>query len=529
MTIEHKPTDEQQVCIDTAKLGKSAPSVMISAYAGAAKSTTLEMIGKHVKVPTLGLAFNRSIADEMKPRFDSNFSIKTLNGLGHMAWARVCKAQLKLDDRKLGRIITELGKAWKMNLTSDQWDSTRQLVSQAMMAGIVPRVHGDGLLEDSERSWRGIADEMGMFADDFEFIRELAHEALCEDIEEAKKGIISFDDQIYMPTLLDPSGFPKFPALFGDEVQDWSPLNHAMVGHAIRPDARLWLVGDQKQSVYRFRGAANDSMSRAQDLRGEWLNLPLATTFRCPKVMVERQQKHAPGFRAWHTNAEGNFYRSPLVFRGALDLATGWTWEDVLAATPAPGCSIAILCRHNAPLFAIAMKLLRKRVAVVMLGRDIGKGLIALLRKLCPEDCGADVIIGKVNDWRSGEIAKCTTDDDAGKASRINDRADCLLALLDGTIASASGLERVLHHLFSRSEGQVTLSSIHRFKGRESDMVVHLDPWRSPSRRSIALAKAGDRRELEQELNLNYVCETRTRHTFVQANLEDYWEGSASA
>jgi superfamily I DNA/RNA helicase len=168
------------------------------------------------------------------------------------------------------------------------------------------------------------------------------------------------------------------------------------------------------------------------------------------------------------------------------------------------------------------MKLLRQRVAVVMLGRDIGKGLVALLKKLCPEDVPADIVIGRVCDWRDSEIAKLTSQDDEGKIARVSDRAECLLALLDGSVTSAAHLERVLTHLFSRSEGQVMLSSIHRFKGKEADYVIHLDPWRMPSRRSLALARAGDRRELEQERNLNYVCETRTRHTFVQANLEDY-------
>jgi hypothetical protein len=48
--------------------------------------------------------------------------------------------------------------------------------------------------------------------------------------------------------------------------------------------------------------------------------------------------------------------------------------------------------------------------------------------------------------------------------------------------------------------------------------VIRLDPWRGAR-------KTNDLRgpvELGQELNLAYVAETRTRHTLVLANSEDF-------
>ena len=48
------------------------------------------------------------------------------------------------------------------------------------------------------------------------------------------------------------------------------------------------------------------------------------------------------------------------------------------------GHDVAVLCRNNAPLLSMAFKLLRRGIGVKMLGRDIGKGLVPLAKKLFP-------------------------------------------------------------------------------------------------------------------------------------------------
>ena len=68
----------------------------------------------------------------------------------------------------------------------------------------------------------------------------------------------------------------------------------------------------------------------------------------------------------------------------------------------------------------------------------------------------------------------------------------------------------------------MTLSTIHRAKGLEWDAVLHLDPWRVPSKWALAAAAGGNSAPLEQEKNLIYVAETRTRDLLLQANLEDF-------
>jgi superfamily I DNA/RNA helicase len=93
----------------------------------------------------------------------------------------------------------------------------------------------------------------------------------------------------------------------------------------------------------------------------------------------------------------------------------------------------------------------------------------------------------------------------------------------------ARQLRIALRRVFEPRAGgasSVTLSSIHRAKGLEWDCVMLLDGWRIEPvwlrRRAIEQPDGQAPAQLAQERNLRYVAETRTRHTLVLANLEDF-------
>lgn len=535
------PTPEQEACRDAAK--SHGGSIMMNAFAGCAKSSTLELMGAEVKVPALGLAFNKSTATEMAPRFAGNWKIQTMNSLGFGAWMRANPGVAKFqapDGRKLGKLVSQLAKDRDLELTSDQWEDCRRLVETAMLNGLVPGDEGRPLVADTTEVWQAMADKLLMTEDDFGYLYELARETLTQSIKLARAGITSFDDQIYCSALLG-GKFPLYPFIAVDEAQDLSSLNHRMLELTLRADGRLVAVGDPKQAIYGFRGAHTDSMEEIVGLRpsASWLRLPLATTFRCPKAIVARQQKHAPGFTAWHSNAEGLFLKLPELppvdpdgadtavqrpYNGIAPEMACWGWTDIMDIAPTPQSSIAILCRNNGPLLSLAFKLLRQGVGVVMAGRDIGKGLVALSRKIAPEaGTPADIVAGLITEWLEGEVSKAMVNDAEEKIAGLQDRAECLRAVLQSAgVSDAGGLRRALEVLFDRSSGLVTLSSIHRAKGREWDLVGHLDPWRLPSKYARLAAEQGDRRQLVQEWNLQYVAETRTRNVLVNLNLEDF-------
>ena len=512
------PTQEQEAIMASMRQGDST---IVTAYAGCAKTTTLGLAGSQVKVPALALAFNKSIVKEFEGRFPENFTVKTLNGLGHQAWARALPQlpRLELKANKLATLITEISKGRKVKLLNEQWFQLRALVTGAMQAGLVPKGHGpEGAVPDTPEAWEAIADEQNVGKADAEFLQDLAKQILEEDIRLAKQGVISFDDQVYCPTMLG-GKFPKFPVVFVDEAQDLSMLNHRMLAECLgRSDAKLVAVGDPKQAIYAFRGADSESMSNIRQLRSSWIEKPLATTFRCPKAIVSRQQAHAPGFRAHEQNAAGLFV--PAGERG-----TKWGWEQVQKFIPeGPEAKTAVLCRNNGPLLTLAFKLIRQGVGVMMLGREIGKGLTVLSKKLAPDDeMPAAAIASKIQDWSERECALALANGKEHKVDGIQDQAECLQAVLSGAeCRDAKDLRTQLEQLFAREHGVVTLSSIHKSKGLEWDLVLHLDPWRLPSPQAKKAAALGDDRALKQEWNLKYVAETRTKQVLVEARMEDF-------
>jgi superfamily I DNA/RNA helicase len=172
----------------------------------------------------------------------------------------------------------------------------------------------------------------------------------------------------------------------------------------------------------------------------------------------------------------------------------------------------------------MAFKLIRNGVGCQMLGRDIGRGLIQLTNKLAKEDATpVDRFAIILTSWLEKECAIALANDKPDRVDKLTDQAECLRATIEGATPSTMGdLRAGLTRMFSRENGQVILSSIHRAKGLEWPLVVHLDPWRIPSKQARMAAEAGDPAPLQQEYNLKYVAETRTKHTLIEASVEDF-------
>lgn len=516
------PTPEQEAILQATR--ERNESILVRAYAGTGKTTTLEMIAKALpEKPSLAVAFNKKIAQELERRFPSHFQVKTLNGLGHVAFGKSIGRRCVVDEKKLGRLVTaELKKNDIYDNTT--WDAVRQLVSAAMTAGLVPSIFPvTGLVPDNDESWADLCDP-----DTEDQILQLARSVLIASIKECfgpngANAILSYDDQIYMSALFN-GDFPRFPIVLVDEAQDLSPLNHIQVKKCAA--GRIIICGDELQSIYAFRGADHESIAKLRALRQDWIELPLATTFRCPKVVVDRQQKHAPGYKAFATAPDGEIITVPLVngsFKGGnpkdqsnYDTPETWDWSHI---TQVATGRIAVLCRNNAPLLSIAFKLIRQGIGVTMLGRDIGKGLETLSRKIIPNDNEPTKrCIELVQDWMITQMTIAEARGQDNKLEGIEDRAACLLAVLESDVRNARELRQKLQTIFS-STGTVTLSTIHKAKGLEWDTVVHLDPWRIPSRYARSQA------ERQQEANMRYVCETRSKHTLILADLRDFVNG----
>jgi hypothetical protein len=479
-------TEEQTAIIDQAM--KSPTNLLINALAGAAKTSTLRFLCKYMPVePVLSLAFNKRIADEMAKVLPGHVRAATMNSVGHRVWGAAIGKRLVVETKKNYNLVKTLIDALPRSQRSDAYaifgDITKAL-SRAKLSGYVPAGTAAGSSLLSEEEFFGGLEE----APDDWFVG-LLNKALTLGIQQSYGGLIDYDDQIYMPTLFGGS-FPQHRRVMVDEAQDLSPLNHAMVDRLVAPSTQIIAVGDPWQSIYAFRGADTRSMAFLRD-RFKMHEMTLSVSFRVPRAGVLNVRKRVPHMQ-W----------APWAIEGHVEHLSQWDAKCI------PDNS-AIICRNNAPLMSAALNLLKAGRGVHLVGTDLGPQLVKALKKLDPDlQIGQEAVYAAIDKWEAEKLLR------ARNAGVVADKAECLrvFASFGPTLGAAIAY---CEHIFTQ-KGPIQLLSGHKAKGLEWSTVYFLDPHRIPS----PYAKEGE--ALEQELNVQYVIETRFKENLYYIRLEDF-------
>lgn len=478
MTFE--PTPEQALIVEAARNSKD--NLLVSALAGAAKTSTLVLIAKALpSTPILCLAFNKRIAVEMQERLPGNCTAMTLNSLGHRAWAEYLGKRLILDKDKGYGILSEIIKKLPEGDKSEAYDSmadTLRAIEAGKTCGYVPtgRFHyAKGLMNDDEFfSW---LEEIPTKQQEI-----LIREATFQSIEQGLSGKIDFNDQILLPTIF-PATFPKFPLVLVDEAQDLSALNHATLKKLVKE--RIIAVGDECQSIYGFRGAHEDSMSLIKSTFN-MRELILSISFRCPQSVVKAAHWRAPHMK-WPEWAK----------LGLVQELRDWN-KDTLPE------QAAILCRNNAPLFSLAMKLLKNGRRPEIIGNDIGKALVKIMKKFGPLSMSKADALEALESWTETKLKKSR---DKGK---IQDQRACMDIFLEEGETLADAIAYA-NHLFE-TQGPIRLMTGHKSKGLEYEHVFILDK---------SLIKVDNH---QQERNLLYVMQTRAKESLTYVQSVDFFD-----
>ena len=229
--MSHSPTAEQEAILQA--LRDSSLSIMVNAYSGTGKTSTLELLSREISIPALALAFNVLIKKELESRFPANFTIKTFNGLGHSAWGSAIGKRCEVDDRKVGKLVTEIAKREGLQLSTEAWSGVKSLVDAARMAGLIPSIFPQkGLILDTPETWQEL--NAGLFPE-CEY-PDLARAVLCASVKLAMAGKIDYDDQIYMrqclevPSLASLSFLWTRPRTFLPSTISWSRNAPARLG-----------------------------------------------------------------------------------------------------------------------------------------------------------------------------------------------------------------------------------------------------------------------------------------------------------
>ena len=484
---EVTPTPQQESFYSTAK---EPHSTALRARAGTGKTFSLREWASRTKGSGLATSFSSGTVAELGKKMPSKFPAQTMHAIGRAAIKN--SGNLKeLNNSKVFKLISDYFEENKdEDFDYQLMPSLLKYVSFAKTYGILPG-ETSGINPDSPEIWDSISERHDLPLSPQ--ILRIVREVLYSSNELAlKKGIIDFDDMLYI-SLLFPHTFPKYPTIIVDEVQDLNELQHLMLKRLLRPGGRIIAAGDDRQAIYGFRGALADSYSTLTR-RFDMVEMPLTVSFRCPRAVVLEAQRYVPDIEP-----------SPSAFEGVVE-HVGQTELSSLPKT--------ILCRNNAPLVSLALRLLVSGRTAEVAGRDIGKGLVSLTKRISKRNLTSDKFIERLNRWGEREIKRRPK-----SKPRVEDK---ILAL--SSIASHhKDLKGIQNHLLalypdpkskSYSPAEYHLSTIHKAKGKEWPNILFLDP------QLILPPWVESEEETQQELNLAYVGITRAQRTLTYITSE---------
>lgn len=478
-------------------------SAVVVAVAGSGKTKTIErclpLIPENRSV--LMLAFNKDIVKELDSRIAllrtefgrhfANVKAQTFHSLGlRMVSSFLFGKKIKVttDGQKIRTML-------KANLSAEKYemygDFCFDLIGYAKAAGV------GHLCEDTTETWQGFIDHNDLVLESDEasldFAMIVARECLADSTHVAlTQGFLDFNDMLYLPLIWKLSPREQHDWVFGDEQQDTSPVRRALMKLALKAGGRLLAVGDPKQAIYGFTGATHDAIDQIKH-EFNCIELPLTISYRCPKSVGRLAQAIVPYFEVHEDAIEGKV--SNFTYKQALPLLTG---KD------------AILCRNTKPLVSLAYTLLADGIPCHVLGSEIGRGLIKLIQQMRAKNLAG--LEDKLNAYMTREVAKFMSQGKEGRAEAIADKVGCVLFFVSSLDENSRTIARLIARieaLFSDATDKLTLSTIHKSKGKEWKTVVILDRELMPSK------YARQDWQMEQEKCLEYVAVTRAQEHLI--------------
>lgn len=450
-------------------------NAIVKAVAGSGKTTTVVEALKRVRGSSIFLAFNKSIAEELKAR---GVNARTFHSLTFTPVMQSRK-QRQPEMNKLRKLLDD---------TFDEFEQQLYGTFAQKLVGLARQVGIGCLVDDTPDAWMDIVNHHGIELDkedaDYDEAIRMSRKLLAAS---NASPLVDFDDMLYF-AVKDGITLPKFDFVFVDEAQDTNSIQRAILRKIMKPASRIVAVGDPAQAIYGFRGADSDSMNLiAEEFNA--VELPLTISYRCPTSVVTYAQQWVS-----HIEAAPNAPAGEVV-----ELGTDWKPEQFLA-------SDLVVCRKTAPLITTAFKFIRANVPVQVLGREIGQGLKSLIKKMNAR--GIEMLVSKLEVYRDREVQKALAKKDDAKVEAVQDKVDSLLFLVDGlpeARRTIPELEAAIDHLFDNKLGAVTFATIHKSKGLEADRVFWLDRSACPAR------WASQPWQVQQEINLCYVAATRAK------------------
>lgn len=452
-------------------------NAIIKAVAGSGKSTTIAEAANRVIGSHIMLAFNKAIAEELKEK-----------GVNARTFHSVCYTPVT---RARGVSSVETN---KMRMLVDKYmEKNDGFIYGAFICRLVGIAKGAGvgcLVPDTPSYWYDAIDYHSLELENEGANLERAVELASWLLEASNASqMCDFDDLLYF-AVKDNIALTKYQNVFVDEAQDTNMIQRSILKKIMLPGSRLIAVGDPAQAIYGFRGADSNSLDYiARDF--DCIELPLTVSYRCGNNIVKEAQKWVKHIEAAPGAPDGE----------VVDMDKKWHVDQFSQLD-------LVVCRTTKPLVSLAYKLMRSHIPVMIMGKDIGAGLMSLIKRQKCDDL--DALVLKLDNWAAREVAAALLKHQEAKAEAQQDKVDaikCLIDTLGEHERTVPALLDIISRLFSdRKDANILkLATIHKAKGMEADTVWWLNSRACP-------AKWAKREwQQEQERNLCYVAITRAK------------------
>lgn len=375
----------------------------IVAVAGSGKSTILEKCFEAVprSSKVLGLAFNKTIAEEMERRVKNrgltNVEIRTYNSFCSRLLARQSLTFGRFTENKTEYIL-------RASKYKDQfWDiiePTKRAVSLLKNKAVVSHdlVYLTDLIEAEDLS-------------DYDGFPEMAAHIFIE--HNKADGLVDFDDQKYR--ILTENITPtKYDFVFVDEYQDTCPIEAHLIDKLIKRGARTFVVGDPDQAVYSFKGADSTSIQTFIS-KYSATELPLSICYRCSKAVIKEAQKIVPRIEACEWAEEGE-----VAELEKIEYLNRVTFDDM------------IIARNNSTLTRSCLEFFKMNRQARIIGKEVTASLFGLIDQLTKkENISATTILSRLDKRYSSIRNKLVKKKQAAALEELKGWAECLYFLLE--------------------------------------------------------------------------------------------------
>jgi superfamily I DNA/RNA helicase len=420
------------------------------------------------------MAYNNQIVDDMKKKIHPDCDVKTHHGWGYTV-IRKKHGYIPINEKRGEFLVQKITNNTLSDLPNKfDWISTLRYVEKLKLE-LLPATEENLYLLQMKYS------DLAPFRIHKEMVPQATR--LIQEMKtiDYKQGI-QYIDQVWLSLfLLDK---PIYQYGFVDECQDLSPV---LLELSQRLCENLVFVGDRNQAINAWNGADPFAIERIKTTCEEVL--PLKLSFRLTPSHAKNANMLRPtaNIRTLPEKSDGE--TAAVAREDTLDLLREKVYESPL-----------IVCRYNAPLVKLALKMVKEGISCRSLGNSVMDGLITTV-----ENRNASTkseLITKLDKYE--ELCLRTGNDLTKEITR--DKFDAIRYVLQYCDTPAD-FKPTIKSLMAPKKNvpHISLATVHKAKGLENDNVLILNG-------PLPSTKAKEPSQIEQEKNVQFVGETRSKH-----------------